>query len=103
MSSRRTFLKHSAALAALPFVMQTAPTQSAALEPQTVALPKRSEVATEHTWDLTPLFKNDEEWKIALEETRQRLPEFKEFEGNIHIQGEEIASVGRAGTIRPVL
>ena len=86
MPTRRTFLKHSAALAALPAALPVVLQSVANAEEnpsQTVTLPKRNEVASGDTWDLTPLFKNDEEWKTALEETRKRLPEFKEFEGKL--------------------
>jgi len=83
MSTRRTFLKHSAALAALPFVMQTAATQSPAL----VTLPDRKDVLIDDTWNLLPLFASDEEWKIQLAETRKTLPEFKEFEGKLSALG----------------
>ena len=82
MNSRRTFLKHSAGLAALPFF-----TQSALLADdspaETVMLPNRKDVAHDDTWDLTSLFESDDAWKEALEKTRERLAEFKAFEGKL--------------------
>jgi len=99
MPTRRTFLKRTAALAAVPIALTG--TQSPALsspspalsssaetgrEPTTVSpttLPSRSDVPLGDTWDLTPLFPNDDAWKKALEETRNKLPEFKAFEGKL--------------------
>ncbi|MDR0602005.1 MAG: oligoendopeptidase F, partial [Treponema sp.] len=43
-------------------------------------VPSRSEVKTENTWDLSSLFKNDEEWGGGLalyEKTVERIPSFR--------------------------
>ena len=84
MPSRRHFLKQTAGFSALALAMNTT-TNSAAEEntPQTVTLPDRKDVFADDTWNLTPLFKNDDEWKTQLEATRKRLPEFKTLEGKL--------------------
>jgi len=56
-------------------------------KPALSALPLRGEVKAEHTWDLSSLFKNDDEWKTALEKLRTKLPEFKTFEGKLTAAG----------------
>ncbi|GAA0380436.1 oligoendopeptidase F [Bacillus horti] len=46
-------------------------------------LPKRSEVDQAHTWDLTLVFKSDQEWEDTFQYVRGSLPKFKELEGTL--------------------
>ncbi len=40
-------------------------------------LPKRDEVPIEKTWDLTTIFKSDEEWETAFEYASGKHGDFK--------------------------
>ena len=46
-------------------------------------LPKRSEVPEELTWDLTRIFKNDEEFEQSYEELAKELPVVEQFKGHL--------------------
>jgi len=82
MPSRRSFLKQTAGLSALALALQTGTTNAEEIPSNNVVtLPDRKDVPLDDTWNLTPLFPNDDEWKKALEKTRKRLEEFKAFEG----------------------
>ncbi len=48
-----------------------------------VALPKRSEVDIQDTWDLASVFPSDEAWEAALEEVAGELPGLERFRGHI--------------------
>ncbi|WP_414046454.1 oligoendopeptidase F [Macrococcus equi] len=43
-----------------------------------MSLPKRNEVLTELTWDLSPLYANNEEFYVQLEKTMQTVSEFNQ-------------------------
>lgn len=44
---------------------------------------KRSQVATEQTWDLTDLFPSDEAWEDALEDIKQSVSDITQFKGRL--------------------
>lgn len=46
-------------------------------------LPKRSEVPTKDTWDLTPLFKTDAAWERAFKDVEKKLTGFRKFRGKL--------------------
>ncbi|EGL83587.1 oligoendopeptidase F [Caldalkalibacillus thermarum TA2.A1] len=46
-------------------------------------LPKRSELDPKYKWDLTKIFKSDEEWEEAFQEVKSLLPSIKEYEGRL--------------------
>lgn len=48
-----------------------------------ISLPKRSEVPTEQTWDLTGIFESNEAWEKAYSEVESKYPEVRKFEGRI--------------------
>ncbi|MDX9975859.1 MAG: oligoendopeptidase F [FCB group bacterium] len=50
---------------------------------KTQRIPLRSELKTEDTWDLAPLFKSDAAWNKAFKELEVRIPEFEKFRGRL--------------------
>ena len=76
--SRRQFFKAAGFLTAglvLPAV---------AAEPETsVELPDRDAVPMADTWDLTPLFADDDTWHKTFGELKAKLKEYKKFEGKL--------------------
>ncbi|MBQ6559717.1 MAG: oligoendopeptidase F [Erysipelotrichaceae bacterium] len=45
---------------------------------------ERNEIAEEYKWDLSSLFKNDEEWQKALGETEDFIKEAASYQGKLH-------------------
>ena len=56
----------------------------------TTALPKRSEVPEELTWDLTTIFKTDETWEEEYEALQKEIPNIKDFQGTLHTSAERL-------------
>ncbi len=50
---------------------------------KTKRTPAREAIRTEHKWDLTPLYENDQAWKKAFLELEKRIPEFEKFRGKL--------------------
>ncbi|GMV99600.1 MAG: oligopeptidase [Candidatus Hydrogenedentota bacterium] len=50
---------------------------------KTKRIPKRSEVRESDTWDLSVLFKNDEDWHKALKKQEKKVPHFEKFRGRL--------------------
>lgn len=46
-------------------------------------LPKRSELDTTYTWDLTKIFASDEQWEQAFQDVQQLLPSIADFQGKL--------------------
>ena len=46
-------------------------------------LPSREEVKIEDTWDLTPLFENEEAWENAIKESLEIVDKLCEYEGKV--------------------
>jgi oligoendopeptidase F len=46
-------------------------------------VPLRSQVAVEDTWDLAPLYRNDQAWEKAYKALARLVPRFEEFEGRL--------------------
>ncbi|GHT42225.1 peptidase [Planctomycetales bacterium] len=55
----------------------------AAAASNAVKNPDRKDVPVGDTWDLSSLFKSDDDWKAALDWTKKRLTEYKAFEGKL--------------------
>lgn len=51
--------------------------------PKTKTNPPRSEVKTEHTWDLSPLCKSDDAWEKSFKKLEKMIPKFEEFKGRL--------------------
>lgn len=51
---------------------------------ETKGLPKRSELAEEFTWDLSKIFKSDEEWEKAYKEAEEFVDEVKKYQGTLN-------------------
>ena len=63
-------------------------------------LPTRSQIPVEDTWDLTVIFKNDEEWEAEFEELSEMIPESNRYEG---ILGESAENLLAALQFRDIL
>ena len=44
-------------------------------------LPLREEVPVEKTWDLTTIYKSDDEWEAAYEEVAKKVEAVSKYEG----------------------
>jgi len=51
--------------------------------PKTKTLPKRNEVPTQDTWDLTQIFKTDTAWENAYKKLEKMIPRFDQFRGQL--------------------
>jgi len=51
--------------------------------PKTKKLPARKDVKTEDTWDLSSLFKNDEEWEKAFVAWEKQIRRYEKFRGTL--------------------
>src|SRR5690242_10484792 len=51
--------------------------------PKTVRLPKRSEVKTADTWDLSPLCQSDEEWEALFKKLDKQIAGYERFRGKL--------------------
>jgi oligoendopeptidase F len=49
-----------------------------------VEIPRREEIALEHTWNAESIFASEEAWQTEFAVTRAALPEVKAFEGRLH-------------------
>ena len=47
------------------------------------SVPERSDIDEEHTWDLTDLFADDDEWETAYEAVEERIGELSAYEGRV--------------------
>ena len=52
-------------------------------KPGTIALPKRSEVAMADQWDLTQLYKNDEQWEVDFQKWTLQVERYATFKGRL--------------------
>ena len=48
-----------------------------------VALPQRSEIPVDQTWDLTCLFQSVDDWNAAVENLNNRLPDVVAYQGHL--------------------
>ncbi|WP_300672464.1 oligoendopeptidase F [Desulfoluna sp.] len=46
-------------------------------------IPDRHDVPKAHTWDLTPLFKDDAAWETLFKETETKIPGYKIYQGRL--------------------
>lgn len=54
------------------------------------ALPTREEIPVEKTWRLEDIFSSDEDWQQELEEVRQKISEFKHYQGVLAEKAENL-------------
>ncbi|WP_152040801.1 oligoendopeptidase F [Salinigranum salinum] len=57
------------------------------------SVPERSEIAAEYKWDLDSVYASDEDWEAAFADVKQRIPELREFEGQVTEDGETLLAV----------
>lgn len=53
-------------------------------------LPRRDEIAQEHTWDLRPIFANDAAWSAEFSALEAALPRVEPLRGTLHQSGERL-------------
>ncbi len=58
-----------------------------------LALKKREDIATEHTWDLSTIFACDEDWEQAFQSIQKRLPELEALKGTLAQSGQALLKV----------
>ncbi|HDP80329.1 MAG TPA: oligoendopeptidase F [Spirochaetes bacterium] len=47
------------------------------------AVPRRDEIAPGHRWDLSPLFKTDEEWETLFKKIEEEMPSYASYRGRL--------------------
>jgi oligoendopeptidase F len=57
----------------------------------TRTVPRRQDVAEEHTWDVHSVFSPDAEWERAITRILERLPELERFQGRLKTGPDELA------------
>ncbi|WP_435359558.1 oligoendopeptidase F [Haloarchaeobius sp. DFWS5] len=57
------------------------------------SVPERSEIDTEHKWDLESIYASDEEWEEAFETVEARIEDLGEYEGRTTEDGETLLEV----------
>jgi oligoendopeptidase F len=56
----------------------------------TAALPKRSEVATQDTWNLETIFETIPDWEASFKRVTEMLPDLAAFQGKLNESGETL-------------
>lgn len=51
---------------------------------EAIALPKRHDIAAEHTWNAPSVFESREVWETAYQQFSEQLPALKRFEGHLN-------------------
>lgn len=59
-------------------------------ETQSAAIPLRSEVEEKYKWNLTDIYRSDEEWEAELKWVENNLNEYKKFEGKLSDSPEKL-------------
>jgi oligoendopeptidase F len=62
-----------------------------------MAVPKRSEIPAEFTWDLSAIFENDEAWEAGLKELGTFPPRLAAFAGHLADSAETLLAFSRLG------
>lgn len=57
---------------------------------------KRDEIAENRTWDLTTIFKNDEDWEAELAKTQQELEAVNHYEGHLLESAQSLLEITEA-------
>jgi oligoendopeptidase F len=57
-----------------------------------VRLPKREQIKTEHTWDLSSLYPSDEAWEAGFTKLEGMIPNFAKFEGKLAESAKTLAA-----------
>ncbi len=83
--SRRQFFKTSGLLVAgLALPATVAEADDSEPEPEKVVeLPSRDAVPEADTWDLSSLFVDDADWRKTFDELKEKIKEYKKFEGQL--------------------
>ena len=59
--------------------------------PDAKKIPLRSEISSEHQWDLTPLFETDQAWEKRFVEIAGQLDGYEKFKGHLLESPERLA------------
>ena len=55
-----------------------------------MAIPTRDEVPAELKWDLTRIFKTDQDWEQAYDDTKQEVAELDQLKGSLAKSGQDL-------------
>ena len=47
------------------------------------SIPDRKDILDDHKWDLTPLFKNHEDWEVLFGEVEKEFESYTNFKGRL--------------------
>ncbi len=47
------------------------------------SIPERTEINEKHKWNLTDIFRNDEEWEVVFKSISDKISDYKKFEGTV--------------------
>ncbi|NNG27480.1 MAG: hypothetical protein HKM87_08135, partial [Ignavibacteriaceae bacterium] len=50
----------------------------------TASIPAREEINEKYKWNLSDIYKNDEEWESDFVRVEEQIAGFKSFEGKLH-------------------
>lgn len=56
----------------------------------TTAVPKRSEILTDHTWNLESIYQTDDQWEADFKRLEGMVPEVQQFAGTLGQDGESL-------------
>jgi oligoendopeptidase F len=76
-----------------PFNRYTArnhPTFEESIMAKSGAVPHRSQVRKEDTWDLSPLYKDDKAWHVGLKKLEKLIPRFEAYRGKLGTSAETL-------------
>jgi len=53
------------------------------LEVASRSIPERKEISEDYKWDLSDIFKSDDDWELAFKKVFQKIPDYKKYEGKL--------------------
>ncbi len=59
---------------------------------ETAIIPERQDIDDKYKWDLTAIYKTDDEWEKDFNWIIEQIPEYKKFEGNLAKNPQELLS-----------
>ena len=60
------------------------------VETETKVIPERHEIITVYKWDLTQIFKSDDDWETEFKSVSEKIPGYQKFEGTLSENSENL-------------
>lgn len=60
------------------------------VETETKVIPERHEINTVYKWDLTQIFKSDDDWETEFKSVSEKIPGYQKFEGTLSENSENL-------------